>query len=194
MGVEPTQGSLAASPGFEVRTPHRGRCSSMTRTLRGRREKVQKAWLDPAQRAAPEHHAVTVEELQHENRHLAPAIQTVAERRSGEPAIRGMCLDIRGDLQHLVHGATQEVVVVADLVHETHARDLLQQFAYLAFGSCKHTGDVAHARWTETCFATYQWHDRCPSCLAVWTQLHRMAGKAYERASAPHPARKVTVL
>ncbi len=28
MGVEPTRGSLAASPGFEVRTSHRERCSS----------------------------------------------------------------------------------------------------------------------------------------------------------------------
>jgi hypothetical protein len=34
MGVEPTKDRLAAPPGFEVRTPHRGRFSSLVRSFR----------------------------------------------------------------------------------------------------------------------------------------------------------------
>ena len=51
MGVEPTRDRLTAPPGFEVRTPHRGRFSSKLRLAQSfdfnRTKKVEPVLVDP---------------------------------------------------------------------------------------------------------------------------------------------------
>src|SRR5262249_52159126 len=83
MGVEPTKGRLAAPPGFEVRTPHRGRFSSLIRCgwrggVRGGAEQVEPVLVHAAQIAAAQCDAVTVEEFQDLDRNLATVIDLVA--------------------------------------------------------------------------------------------------------------------
>lgn len=60
MGVEPTRDSLTAPPGFEVRTPHRGRLSSIGR---GRTERVHASGLHAPKIAEAQGRAVAVEEV-----------------------------------------------------------------------------------------------------------------------------------
>src|SRR5262249_16913147 len=56
VGVEPTKDRLTASPGFEVRTPHRGRFPSVVARrgiVRSAAEQAQALVVDAAQIAAP---------------------------------------------------------------------------------------------------------------------------------------------
>src|SRR5215813_10317599 len=94
MGVEPTKDRLAAPPGFEVRTPHRGRFSSLIRwrsrrCVRAGAEQVEPVLVHPPQVAAPERHAVAVEKFQDLDRDLAAIIEPVAELSGRELALRG---------------------------------------------------------------------------------------------------------
>src|SRR5262245_1397010 len=104
-GVEPTKDRLAAPPGFEVRTPHRGRFSSMTccrSRLVGRAAvEIEAVPVQAAQVAAPQRHPVTIEELQDLDRDLASIVEAVAQLRSGELAFLGMRRDVGDDLHHL---------------------------------------------------------------------------------------------
>ena len=65
MGVEPTKDRLAAPPGFEVRTPHRGRFSSSFATIASRTdrppEQIEAMLVDAAPIAAAQRHAMTIE-------------------------------------------------------------------------------------------------------------------------------------
>src|SRR5262247_4559068 len=89
MGVEPTKDRLAAPPGFEVRTPHRGRFSSLyrcgrRRSVRRHEEQVEPVLVDAAQIAATQRHAVAIEEFENLDGYLAADVDLVAEQRSGE--------------------------------------------------------------------------------------------------------------
>ena len=69
MGVEPTKDRLAALPGFEVRTPHRGRCSSRRYHcdvcfIRAAAEQIEAVFIDTTQIAAAKCDTVAIEELE----------------------------------------------------------------------------------------------------------------------------------
>src|SRR5215472_11397707 len=86
MGVEPTKDRLAAPPGFEVRTPHRGRFSSLIRCARPWRvrrcaEQIEPMLVHAAQIAAAQRDAVAIEEFQDLDRDLAAVVDLVAELR-----------------------------------------------------------------------------------------------------------------
>src|SRR5215475_8728083 len=92
MGVEPTKDRLAAPPGFEVRTPHRGRFSSLIRHTRPFRSCSCPKQIDPvlvhaAQIAAAQRDTMAIEEFQYLDRDLAPVVHLVTELRRGELAI-----------------------------------------------------------------------------------------------------------
>src|SRR5262244_2694212 len=91
MGVEPTKDRLAAPPGFEVRTPHRGRFSSLIRStrpcaLRRHAEQVEPVLVHAAEIAAAQRDAVAIEEFQDLDRDLAPVVDPVTELRRSELA------------------------------------------------------------------------------------------------------------
>src|SRR5499427_7956339 len=92
MGVESTKDRLAAPPGFEVRTPHRGRFSSLIRiarpcAIRRHAEQIEPVLVHAAQIAAAQRDAVAVEEFQDLARDLAPVVDPVTELRRGELAL-----------------------------------------------------------------------------------------------------------
>jgi hypothetical protein len=102
VGVEPTRDSLAAPPGFEVRTPHRRRFSSKFSAWRFRREidgpeQIQAVFVDPAQIATPERDAVPIEEIEYLNRDLPAIVHTIAKLRGGEYAAWFLCCEFRSD-------------------------------------------------------------------------------------------------
>src|SRR6185503_16284096 len=70
MGVEPTRDRLTAPPGFEVRSPHRERDSSVDWLRRLRREEFDARGIDAAQVLATDRKPVPVEKLQNLDRHL----------------------------------------------------------------------------------------------------------------------------
>ena len=91
MGVEPTRDRLAAPHGFEVRTPHRGRFSSV-RIVTGfaaNAKQVQAGRVDPAPIAPAQGHAAAIEELEDLDRDLAPVGQAIAELGGGKAACLG---------------------------------------------------------------------------------------------------------
>ena len=90
-GVEPTRDRLAAPPGFEVRTPHRGRFSSLFLSpfVRALGEQVKPAPVDAAQIAAAQGDAVAVEELQKLDGDLGAGLGLIAKFRGGGVGGRG---------------------------------------------------------------------------------------------------------
>src|SRR5215510_1060188 len=93
MGVEPTEDRLAAPPGFEVRTSHRGRFSSLSRcgrrrAVRGCAEQVEPVLVHAAQIAPTQRHAVAIEEFEDLDGHLAAVVDLIAELRGRELALR----------------------------------------------------------------------------------------------------------
>src|SRR5436190_22379941 len=98
VGVEPTKDRLTAPPGFEVRTPHRGRFSSSigrsTMGIRRAAKKIKPLGIHPAQIPAPHGHAMTVEMLEHLDCNLSPVVEAVAKLSGGEFAVNGPGRDI----------------------------------------------------------------------------------------------------
>src|SRR5690606_24859724 len=98
VGVEPTKDRLAALPGFEVRTSHRGRCSSGSGFIRHRRwvgrlavgaaELVEALPVDAAQIPAAHGNATPIEEFKNLDRDLAAILETVAELCGGKLSVR----------------------------------------------------------------------------------------------------------
>src|SRR5215472_17846835 len=91
MGVEPTRDRLAAPPGFEVRTPHRGRFPSWIRIvrpygIRQHAEQIEPVLVDAAQITAAQRDPVAIEEFQDLDRDLAPVVDPVTELRRGKLA------------------------------------------------------------------------------------------------------------
>ena len=80
MGVEPTRDRLTAPPGFEVRTPHRGRFSSIAQAGR-RAEQVEPPPVDASQVAAADRDAVAIEELENLDSDLSAVVEPVSELR-----------------------------------------------------------------------------------------------------------------
>src|SRR5215468_4740505 len=92
MGVEPTKDRLAAPPGFEVRTPHRGRFSSLIRqarpcSVRGCAEQIEPMPVHAAQIAAAQRDAVPVEEFEDLDSDLAAVVDLVAKLRGRKLAL-----------------------------------------------------------------------------------------------------------
>lgn len=95
MGVEPTKDRLAAPPGFEVRTPHRGRFSSWNGIFDIRRiarvpEQVEAMLVDASYVTATQSDAMPVEKFQDLDRDLAPVVEAIAELRRTELTIGGL--------------------------------------------------------------------------------------------------------
>src|SRR5262245_8529053 len=125
MGVEPTKDRLAAPPGFEVRTPHRGRFSSWIRCARAcsiprSPEQIESVLVHAAQIAATQCDAMAVEEFQDLNRNLAAVVDLVAELRGRELALFSGRRQGRGYLHHFRDGLAEEKMVVGDLVDLPH--------------------------------------------------------------------------
>src|SRR5215467_3212093 len=151
MGVEPTKDRLAAPPGFEVRTPHRGRFSSLIRTsresnIRGCAEQIEPVLVHAAQVATAQSDAMTIEELEDLDRDLAAVIDLIAELRSRELALFSGRGQARGDLHHFRDRIPEEEMVVRDLVDLSHPRQQLRQAPDFRFRYIEQSLDVAHAR------------------------------------------------
>src|SRR5262245_52632137 len=116
MGVEPTRDRLTAPPGFEVRSPHRERDSSVVQLRRIGRKQGDARRVDAAQVLAADGETVPVEELQDLDGDFAPVVEPVAELGGTEPALRRLGGQVDGDLGHLLHHGAEEVVVVRDLI------------------------------------------------------------------------------
>lgn len=127
MGVEPTKDRLAALPGFEVRTPHRGRCSSNHRCRAGfisadATKQIETVLVDTPQVAAADRNTVPVEKLQYLNRNFAAIVQPVAKLRGIETAVLYLRRNVAAYLHHLGDGTAQEKVVMRHFIHFTHPR------------------------------------------------------------------------
>ena len=88
--------------------------------------------VQPALIAAPQCHAMAVEELKDLDRDLASIVETVAQLCGDELAVLGMRRDVGYDLNHFSDGAAQEKVIRRDLVNLAHAAEQLEQPAHLA--------------------------------------------------------------
>src|SRR5271170_2724324 len=91
-GVEPTKDRLAASLGFEVRTPHRGRFSSLYRIGRMDQgsEQVQILRVGSAHVAFVDGDAMPIQEIEDLDGDLPAVFDTVAKLRRREDAVVGM--------------------------------------------------------------------------------------------------------
>ena len=94
VGVEPTKDRLAASPGFEVRTPHRGRFPSEIAMrwlfIRRAAEQIEPVFVHAAQIASPQRHAMAIEEFKNLDGDFAAVVEPIAEFGGGELPVRGL--------------------------------------------------------------------------------------------------------
>ena len=120
MGVEPTKDRLAAPPGFEVRTPHRGRFPSSIccwRLVTGRAAKrLEPAIVDAAQIASPQRHAMPIEKLKNLDSNFAAVIEPIPKRSGSELPFRRRGREVRYDLCHFGHGAANKKMIRSNFV------------------------------------------------------------------------------
>src|SRR6201996_7261262 len=122
-GVEPTRDRLAASLGFEVRTPHQGRFSSITVAFRMRQgtEQVQTMLVDPAQVVTIESDPVTVEEFENLDGDFPAIIEAVAKLCGGENSILSVSRNVSRNGHHFLDGRAQEKMVMRHFVSPSQA-------------------------------------------------------------------------
>ena len=159
MGVEPTKDRLAAPPGFEVRTPHRGRFSSQIFRAwpcraRRRAEQIKPMLVDAPQVAAPQGDAVAIKKFENLDGDLATVLDLIAELRGGELAMRRR--QVLNDPDHFGHGGTQEKMVVSHFIELAHAAKKLGDTADIRFRRAQLPGNVAHPRRTKPLSAFQQ--------------------------------------
>ena len=88
----------------------------------------------------------------------------------------------RRDLHHLRHRVAEEEVVGGDLVDPPHAAEQLQHPAHVRFGRIEQTGNIAHARRTESLGPGDQRPDLVPQRLVRRRQAHRVTGQLHPGA------------
>ena len=157
MGVEPTKNRLAALPGFEVRTPHRGRFSSRIRCCGSRcghgAKQIQPMLVQAPKVAAAKRDAVAIEEFENLDRDFAAIVEPIAELRCRELVAVGMGGDVNHHIDHLADGRAQKEVIVGDLIDAAEAAGKLQEPAYVRLSNVEKAGDVADAWGTKAVHA-----------------------------------------
>ena len=103
MGVEPTWDRLTAPPGFEVRSLHRERDSSIS-IWRLWRKEFDARRIDAAEILPTDREPVTIKEFQNLDSHLTAVLQAIAEFRCREFAAGRFFRNVDRDLRHLLHG------------------------------------------------------------------------------------------
>src|SRR5215510_8761733 len=153
MGVEPTKDRLAAPPGFEVRTPHRGRFSSRSGfvSIDGTcvAEQVEPMPIDAANVTTAHGDAVPIKEFQDLDRNLAAIFDAVTELRCTELAVSCTRAAVDHDFDHFGNGVTQEKVIVRDFVNLPHLAEQLENPANVGFARGEQTRNVTNARRTK---------------------------------------------
>src|SRR5262245_9897959 len=145
MGVEPTRDRLTAPPGFEVRSPHRERDSSVDLLRRLRRKELDARRIYASQVLAADGEAVPIKEFQDLDRYLAAVVQAVAEVRRRKPAVRRARSNLHGNFGHALHDRSQEKMVVGDLLNVATTRGHAHQATDENFIEAHGVGDIAHA-------------------------------------------------
>src|SRR5262245_29939758 len=179
MGVEPTRDRLTAPPGFEVRSPHRERDSSvwLLRPRRWRKE-LDARGVDAPHVLAADCKPVPIEELEDLDGDLAAIVQAIAELRRGESAVRSARGDIDGDLGHLLHHWAQEEVILGNLLCIAATRRHAHQAPYEGFIDAHGIGDIAYARRTVG-FTGKARSDQGPNSLFLLGEFHLVAWPTY---------------
>jgi hypothetical protein len=109
-------------------------------------KQIEPMLVDAPLIATPERHAVSVEEFEDFDGHLAPVIEAIAEPRCRELAILGVTREVDHDRDHFGHRVSEKEAVMGDLVELTHAGQGLEQTPHIRFLVVQENGDVAHAR------------------------------------------------
>src|SRR5262249_42733657 len=144
-----TRDRLTAPPGFEVRSPHRERDSSID-LLRGHgREELDTGRVDAPHVLATNRKSVPIEKLEDLNGDLTTVVQAVAELSRGKPAFGRGPGHVDGDLRHALHHRPQEEVIVGDLFHVSPPRRHTHESAHEILIDRHRGSDVAYARWPE---------------------------------------------
>src|ERR1700744_5404375 len=101
---------------------------------------------DAAQIVAVERHTMPVEEIENLDRHLASAFDPVTKLRCGEVTVFRAGRQISDDADHVVHGGTEEEMIMGDFVRPSHPTRELQELPDVALRSSRCRRDVADAR------------------------------------------------
>ena len=185
MGVEPTKDRLAASAGFEVRTPHRGRFPSKIRCrplfIRRGVEQIEPVLVHAAQIASPQRHAMAIEEFKNLDGDFATVVEPISKFGGGELPVRGLGCKIYGNFRHFRHGAAKEEMIVRHLVDVAKATEQLEERPEVSLAEAHHGSDVADARRPKALLASNQRFHLEP-------QHFLSSGQAYLMARQPNPS------
>src|ERR1700682_592457 len=105
--------------------------------------------VEAPQIAAPNGHAVAIEEFENLNRDLAPVVDAVAKLGRGEFTALDFRREVDHHIDHFADRAAQKEMIVRDLVDPADAPGEFQQPPHLRLGYIQNAGDVARPRWTK---------------------------------------------
>ena len=166
MGVEPTKDRLTAPPGFEVRTPHRGRFPSTVcgwrLLVRWASKCLEPTIVDAAQIAAPQCYAMPIEKFEYLDGDLAAVIESIPECRGGELPIRRFGGDVPRDLYHLGYCAAKKKVIGSHFIDFAHTTEQLAEPAHGTFGPSDRPADVTYPGRAKTLATIEQRSHRTP--------------------------------
>src|SRR5215470_9471122 len=174
MGVEPTRDRLTAPPGFEVRSPHRERDSSMGLRHFGRKE-LDTRRIDASQVLPADGETVPIKEFQDLDRYFTAIVQAIAEICRRERAVGRARSNLHGNLGHALHDGSQEKMVVGDLLEVAPTRGHAHQATDESFIDAHAIADIADAR-RPIWLASQLWADERPDALLLVGKFHVMAG------------------
>lgn len=186
MGVEPTWDRLTAPPGFEVRSPHRERDSSLRlnavlRKHRFRRKETDTGRVYPAQVLPPDCEAMAIEELEDLDRHLAAVAKAVAEFSSSEGTLGGLLCELDGNARHGLHCGSHEEMIVGQFLDLAAPGGHAQQTPHGFFSDRHRRRDIAHARRAVR-LRTQMDENGCHYPLFFRGEFNGMAGAAHPHA------------
>src|ERR1700680_2005196 len=103
-------------------------------------------FVDAAQIATPQRHAMTVEEFKDLDRHLAAVVEPIAKFSGGKLTGRCRCREFDGGFHHLADRAAKKEMIARHFIDLAEAAEKLKQPPHVGFRGVDYSGNVADTR------------------------------------------------
>jgi hypothetical protein len=120
-------------------------------------EQVEPVFVDATQIAAPQRHAMTIEEFEYLDCYLTAIVESVAKRRCSELTVGGFGRCVCGYFNHLGHHDAKKKMIGRYFVDLADAAKQFQESPNIGLTGAGNRANVANARRTKSLFAGNAW-------------------------------------